>query len=456
MSYSPTSINGTRIASAPLQTDYLPPQNIEAEEAILGNILFDPGAMERIVDLLSPEVFYVSAHQEIYRAALTLFRSSMPTDFMMVISYLTDHQKLEQVGGTGKLVQLLDRTVSAVNIDRYAALVVDKYRRRQLIQEANSIAAIAYDNTLDFKEIIDQAEQQIFTLAQPNSAQEVEPVADILIRNFNEIERYATGVVQPGLNTGLTEIDDLTGGLQRQELIIIGGRPSTGKTSFATNLAYNIALLHNLPVIIFSLEMSSEQLTYRLLSPLARIEYERLKAGRISLGELEPLFIAISKLSELPIFIDNSSDPSPLEIRAKVRRIAAKHGQLGLVLIDYLQLMGRSENANRVQELDRITRDLKQLAKDFDVPVICLSQLHRGVETRQDKRPMMSDLRDSGGIEQAADLIALLYREDYYQSDSPERGIVEVNFAKHRNGRTGVVKLLFEKEYSRFLDLYYR
>jgi replicative DNA helicase len=179
MSYSPTSINGTRIASAPLQTDYLPPQNIEAEEAILGNILFDPGAMERIVDLLSPEVFYVSAHQEIYRAALTLFRSSMPTDFMMVISYLTDHQKLEQVGGTGKLVQLLDRTVSAVNIDRYAALIVDKYRRRQLIQEANSIAAIAYDNTLDFKEIIDQAEQQIFTLAQPNSAQEVEPVADI-------------------------------------------------------------------------------------------------------------------------------------------------------------------------------------------------------------------------------------------------------------------------------------
>ncbi|MGK7875413.1 MAG: replicative DNA helicase [Xenococcaceae cyanobacterium] len=605
-----------------INSDRLPPENIEAEAAILGGILLDPRAMEEVVDILTPDTFYVSAHGEIYRAALTLFREGKPTDLMMVTSYLADHEKLEGVGGTSRLATLVHRTVSAINIDRYAALVVDKYLRRQLIKEANEIAASAYDNSRDFEEVIDEAEQRIFTVAQHRPTQEVEPVGDILIRNFNEIEQYANGVVQPGLNTGLTEIDRITGGLQRQDLIIVGGRPSTGKTALSTNLAYNIALLHNLPVIIFSLEMSKEQLTYRLLSPLARIEYERLKAGRISLGELTPLTLAIGQLSELPIFIDDTSNPPVLEIRAKVRRIAAQHGQLGLVLIDYLQLMSGSDSSNRVQELDRISRELKQLAKDFNVPVMCLSQLHRGVEGRQDKHPMMSDLRDclagdalvtnaetgvrvsvreivekglrfnvwainsewklvsrpivdawavgtqtvykvttrtgrtlrcsgghrlmthdgwrqlrnlcvgdvvalprcypapnqghgvtfafclplsgdpilqrrassdllwdeitsisadseemvydltveelhnfcvdgfvthnSGAIEQAADLIALLYREDYYKPDSPERGIVEVNFAKHRNGRTGIVKLLFEKEYSRFLDLYYR
>jgi replicative DNA helicase len=436
----------------------IPPSNIEAEEAVLGGILLDPLAMERVVEILFPEAFYVTPHQEIYRAALTLWRDNKPTDLMMMSSYLFDQQKLERVGGTAKLANLVDRTVAAINVDRYAELIVQKYLRRRLWSEAQSIASAAYDNFREWSEIIDEAEQKIFALAQHNLAQlrNIEPVGDILVRNFQEIENYAQGVAQPGLNTGLTEVDRITGGLQRQDLIIIGGRPSTGKTSFATNLAYNIALLHRLPVVIFSLEMSKEQLTYRLLSPLARIEYERLKVGRIAPGEFDPLVRAVGELSELPIFIDDSSNPPLLEMRAKLRRLAAIHGQLGLILIDYLQLMGTSSSVNRVQDLDLISRQLKQLAKDFNVPVICLSQLHRGVESRQDKRPLMSDLRDSGGIEQAADLIALLYRDDYYNPNSPERGIVEINFAKHRNGRTGMVKLLFEKEYSRFLDLYYR
>lgn len=431
------------------------PESVEAEEAILGGILLDPKAIGRVVDLISAEAFYVNAHQEIYNCTRDLYRQGKPTDLMMVTSYLSDHQKLEQIGGTARLANLVDRTVSAVNIDRYAALVNEKYLRRQLIYEANEIAASAYDPTKTVETLIDAAEQRLFTLAQHRPTQNVEPIMDVLNRNLTEIERYASGVAQPGLNTGLAEIDRLTGGLQRQDLIIIGGRPSTGKTSFATNLAHNIALLHRLPVIIFSLEMSKEQLTYRLLSPRARIEYERLKAGRISPGEWSCLYSAICHFDQIPIFIDDTSNPPILDIRAKVRRCASQYGQLGLVMIDYLQLMSQSDSGNRVTELDGICRDLKRLAKDFNVPVICLSQLHRGVESRQDKRPQMSDLRDSGGIEQAADLIALLYRDDYYNPESLDKGIVEVNFAKHRNGPTGTIKLLFEKEYSRFLDLSY-
>ena len=434
----------------------LPPTNLEAEEIILGGILFDPKALGRIVDLITPEVFYIRAHQEIFRAALSLFVEGKVVDLMTVTTHLNDHNRLEQVGGTPKLATLVDRTVSAINIERYVPLIYEKYLRRLLIDFCYEIIEASYELYRPVEEIIDEAEQKIFTVANHNLIQEVEPIGEILVRNLNEIEKYCQGIVQPGLNTGYQEIDRVTGGLQRQDLIVIGGRPSTGKTSFATNLAYNIALLHQLPVIIFSLEMSKEQLTYRLLSPLARIEYERLKAGRVSPAEMNPFLRAIGELSELPIFIDDSSNPPPLEIRGKVRRVAARQGQLGLVLIDYLQLMSSSNSGNRVQELDKITRELKQLAKDFNVPVICLSQLHRGVENRQDKRPMMSDLRDSGGIEQAADLVALLYRDDYYQPDSPYRGIVEVNFAKHRNGKTETVRLLFEKEYSRFLDLYYR
>lgn len=434
----------------------LPPQNVDAEEAVLGGILLDPGAMERVVHLLTPEAFYLKAHQEIYRAALALFCAQKPTDLMIVTAYLEDRGGLDRVGGASKLAQLLDRTVSAVNVDRYAALLMDKYLRRQLIHQTDQIARIAYDSSLSFEDIIEAAEQKLFQVAQRCSAtREVEPVAEVLIRNLQEIEQYATGVLQPGLSTGLAEIDRLSGGLQRQDLIVLGGRPSMGKTSLGTNLVHNVAFLHGLPAVVFSLEMSKEQLTYRLLSPLARIEYERLRAGRVSPDEFESLSRAIGKLSELPIYIDDTSNPSLSEIRGKVRRVAAQHDQLGLVLIDYLQLMSGANESNRVQELDQICRELKRLAKDFNVPVLCLSQLNRSVETRQDKRPQMSDIRDSGAIEQAADLVALLYRDDYYYPKSSERGVVEVNLAKHRNGPTGTVKLLYEKEYSRFLDLYY-
>ncbi len=437
----------------------LPPQNVDAEESILGGILLDPEAIGRVADLLRPEALYISSHKEIYKAALALYSQGKPTDLMSVTTWLYDHKLLEKVGGTSTLAQLVERTVSAVNVDRYAMLVMDKYLRRQLIQAGNEIVQLGYEASTELETVLEQSEQKVFKVAGQRSCaiNSVEPVNEILVRNFQEIEEYAQGISQPGLNTGLVEVDRLTGGLQRQDLIILAGRPSTGKTALGLNMAHNIAVLHKLPVVIFSLEMSKEQLTYRLLARIARIECERLKAGRIALGEWEPLSRAVGELSELNIFIDDRANPSIFDIRAALRLVASNHGQLGMVLVDYLQLMGSDSNSSfRVQELDKITRSLKQLAKDFNVPVVCISQLNRGVENRQDKRPTISDLRDSGAIEQVADLVALVYREDYYNSNTPDRGIVEMIVGKQRNGSTGTIKLFFEREYSRFIDLYYQ
>jgi len=440
-------------------SDRLPPQNVDAEESILGGIMLDPEAIGRVADLLRAEALYINAHKEIYKAALTLHSQGKPTDLMSVTTWLYDHELLEKVGGQSKLAQLVERTVSAVNVDRYATLVMDKYLRRQLIQTGNEIVQLGYETSIELETVLEQSEQKVFNVAgqRHETSNCVEAVNEILIRNFQEIEDYAAGVSQPGLNTGLVEVDRITGGLQRQDLIIIAGRPSTGKTALSLNLAHNIVMLHKLPVVIFSLEMSKEQLTYRLLARTARIECERLKAGRIALGEWKMLSQAVDELSKLNIFIDDSSNPSIFDIRARLRLVASQHGQLGMVLVDYLQLMESDNESNfRVQELDKITRCLKQLAKDFNVPVVCISQLNRGVENRQDKRPIISDLRDSGAIEQVADLVALVYREDYYNCHTTKRGIVEMIVGKQRNGSTGTIELFFEREYSRFIDLYYQ
>lgn len=445
----------------PHSSDYrLPPVNLEAEEAILGGILLDPEAMTRIVHLLHPDAFSLNAHQVIYRAMLTLHSTGQLTDLMNVSTWLSDHHQLDVVGGTGKLVQLVDRTVSAINIDRYAALVIDKYTRRCLIRAGHEVIELGHETSQDLKTVIEESEQKIFNVAQEcfSTVNIVESLNEILVRNFQELEDYSQGVIQPGLNTGLSELDRLIGGLQQQELIIIAGRPSIGKTALGLNLAHNIAWLHQLPVIIFSLEMSKEQLSYRLLSRTARIECERLKAGRVSEGEARILTKSLVELCELPIFIDDRSNPSLLDIRSSLRLLSAfyaRHQRLGMVLIDYLQLMSNGNEGNRVQELDQITRGLKQIAKDFNVPVVCLSQLNRGVEARQNKRPLISDLRDSGAIEQVADTIGLVYREDYYQPDTSDKGIVELNIGKQRNGSTGTIELFFEPQYSRFLDLHY-
>ncbi|MFN3926973.1 MAG: replicative DNA helicase [Pseudanabaenaceae cyanobacterium] len=443
----------------------LPPQNIEAEEAILGGILLDPEAMGRIVDVLRPEMFYVVAHQEIYRACLLLHNQARPTDIMSVTTWLNDHNLLEKVGGQSKIISLCDRTLSAINIDYYAELVQEKYIRRQLAEVGRAVIDLSYSGEMELAEVLDQVEQKIFAVTQARSQQGLIPAADILTQTFFELEKkasaIATGEASVGITTGFYDLDNMTNGLQRSDLIIIAGRPSMGKTSFGLEIARKVAEIHYLPVAIFSLEMSREQLIYRLLASQSKmrptdigIDSNRLRAGQISEHEWGILTEAVSRLSELPIYIDDTPNPSITELRSKVRKLQAERGsELGLVLIDYLQLMESSDSDNRVQELSRITRSLKSLAREMKVPVIALSQLSRGVEARTNKRPLLSDLRESGSIEQDADLVINLYRDEYYNPDTPDRGIAEVIIAKHRNGPTGTVKLLFDPRLTKFENI---
>lgn len=435
-------------------SDRLPPQNIDAEEAILGGILLDPEAIGRVAELLSPDAFYISAHQEIYRTALTLYSQGKPTDLMTVSTSLHDRGVLDKVGGQSRIAQLVDRTVSAVNIDQYAQLVTDKYLRRKMIQVGTEISYLAYETASPLESVLDQAEQKVFSITQSRPNQSLVPTADILTSTFSDIEERFAGMVMPGISCGFYDLDAMTQGFQRSDLIITAARPAMGKTSFCLNIARNISAFHKLPVAIFSLEMSKEQLVYRLLSSEAQIESGRLRSGRVSQNEWEPLGHAISALSQMPIFIDDTPSISVTEMRSKVRRLQAEQGgALGLVLIDYLQLMEGSGGDNRVQELSKVTRSLKALARELNVPVMALSQLSRGVESRTNKRPMMSDLRESGSIEQDADLIIMLYRDEYYNPDTPDRGIAEIILTKHRNGPVGTVKVLFEPMFTRFRNL---
>jgi replicative DNA helicase len=435
-----------------LFSNSLPPQNVDAEESILGGILLDPDAIGRVADILTADAFYINSHASIYKGALWLHTQGQPTDLMSVATWLADHELLERVGGTAKLAQLVDRTVSAVNIDRYAKLVVEKYLRRQLIQAGNEIVQLGYDTTLELEAVFDQSEQKIFGLTQKRPQQGLTPISETLIQTFQEIETRHEGVAIPGLPSNFYDLDAMTGGFQRSDLIVIAGRPSMGKTSFAMAVARNIA--EKMPVAIFSLEMSKEQLVQRMLASEAGIESNYLRTGRISQNQWEPLSYALGSLSNLPIYIDDTANQSVMQMRSQARRLQAEHGdQLGLILIDYLQLMEGSGSENRVQEISRITRSLKGLARELQVPVIALSQLSRGVEARTNKRPMMSDLRESGSIEQDADLIIMLYRDEYYSPDTPDRGIAEIIITKHRNGPTGMVKLIFDPQFTRFRNL---
>lgn len=434
--------------------DRLPPQNIEAEEAVLGGILIDPEAIGRIADLLQPENFYMQAHKEIYKAALALYNQDLPTDLMSVTTWLSDRQKLDKVGSQSKLVQLIERTISSANIDQYAQLIIDKSLRRQLIRSGNEIVSLGYDTAKSLSQVLDESEQQVFQIAQNRSREGLTAIGDTLVQTFEDVENRHENIALPGLPCGFYDLDAMTGGFQRSDLTIVAGRPSMGKTSFALNIANNIAEYHKLPIAVFSLEMSKEQLAQRLLSAAAGVESNRIRSGRIHQSEWEPLGNAIGKLTELPIFIDDTPNITVTEIRSKCRRLQAEQGsELGLVLLDYLQLMDTGNGDNRVQELARITRSLKGLARELQVPLISLSQLSRSVESRNNKRPMMSDLRESGSIEQDADLVVMLYRDEYYNPDTPDRGLAEVIITKHRNGPTGSVKLLFNPQFTQFRNM---
>jgi replicative DNA helicase len=377
-------------------SDRLPPQNIEAEEAILGGILLDPEAISRVSDRLLPEAFYISAHKDIYQAAVRLHTQGKPTDLLSVTSWLTDHEMLTRIGGRNKLATLVDRTVSAVNIDALAGLVMEKYLRRQLIKAGNEIVHLGYETETELPTVLDQAEQKVFGVTQERPQSGLVHISDTLINNFQDIEDRNQGIALPGVPCGFYDLDAMTSGFQRSDLIIVAGRPSMGKTAFCLNLAHNIAASYKLPVAFFSLEMSKEQLTQRLLASEAQIESSYLRTGRLSQTQWEPLSRAIGILSEMPIYIDDTPNITVTQMRSQARRLQAEVGtELGLIVIDYLQLM-EGAGDNRVQELSKITRQLKGLARELSVPVIALSQLSRGVEARTNKRPMLSDLRESG------------------------------------------------------------
>ncbi len=432
----------------------LPPQNIEAEEAVLGGILLDPEAISRVSDRLLAEAFYISAHKQIYEAALKLQSQGKPTDLLSITSWLTDHELLAKVGGKSKLVQLVDRTVSAINIDSLATLVMDKYLRRKLIQAGNDIVQLGYQTETELPIVLDRAEQKVFNITQDRPQQGLIAIEHTLTDTFQELENRDREQALPGILSDFYDLDALTSGFQRSDLIIVAARPAMGKTALCLNIARNVATRYKkMPVAVFSLEMSKEQLVQRLLASEAGIESQRMRSGRISQNEWEQLSRAFGNLAQLPIYIDDTANMTVMEMRSQARRLQAeKNSELSLIVIDYLQLMESSSSDNRVQELSKITRSLKGLARELKVPIIALSQLSRGVEARTNKRPLLSDLRESGSLEQDSDLVLMIYRDDYYNPDSPDRGVTEIIAAKHRNGPTGTVKLLFNPQYTQFLN----
>ena len=441
-------------ASFEVLPDSIPPQNLEAEEAVLGGILLDPDAIGRVADVLQPEAFYLNAHREIYRTAVMLHSQGKPTDLTAMAAWLADTGQLDKVGGSGRLVELVERTLSTASIDQVARLVMDKYLRRQLIRSGNEVIALGFDQSKPMEQVLDEAEQKIFAISQEKPSQGLTPTAEILTSTFNEIESRSLGTAVAGIPVNFYDLDAITQGLQRSDLIIVAGRPAMGKTSIVLNIAKNVAQLHQLPVCVFSLEMSKEQLTYRLLSMEVGIESGRLRTGRLQQEEWPLLGQGINSLGMLPLFIDDKPNSGILEMRSLCRRLMAEQGkELGLIVIDYLQLMEGTTPDNRVQELSRITRGLKGMARELNVPVIALSQLSRGVESRTNKRPMLSDLRESGSIEQDADVVLFIYREEMYVEETDRQNIADIIVSKHRNGPTGMVSLFFRKELTQFRDL---
>lgn len=435
--------------------DKLPPQNIEAEEAILGGILLDPEALDRVINILSPEAFYIIAHRHIYSAALALHSQNKPTDLLTVTSWLTDNGLLAIVGGRNKLATLVDRTVSAVNIDGLAQIVAEKYLSRKMISSANLILALGFDQSKPVKERLDAAEQAIFALRLQNPLDnEPQMLGAISQEVYDEIEALKNGKEQSNIPCGFYDLDAmLGGGFQGGQLAVVAGRTSMGKSTFGHQLAFNISVGHQAPTMIFSLEMSKHNISQRFIASESGIRMVYLKSGKVTDNQWPLLVSTVDSFDRVPMLIDHSSCPTVMEIRSRVRKAIKEYGQLKLVVIDYLQLMAISGDNQLVQQIGEITRQLKLLARECDVPIILLSQLNRGVEGRTNKRPMLSDLRDSGRIEEDADLVLGLYRDEYYNPESPDRGVAEVIILKNRNGETGTLKLLFHPELTKFKNL---
>ena len=431
----------------------LPPQSLEAEQAVLGALLANPATLARVVELLRPESFYKQSHKLIYSAIVDLFNSSEPIDVVTVSEQLRDLDKLEMVGGRAYVNDLALSMVTTANVEYYAKLVAEKSLLRELIRAGSDIVTQAYEeNTTEL--VLDNAEKLIFSIAQRSVKDDLVHIKDIVTHSYNAIEaRYNNRDELVGVPSGFYDLDNLTAGFQSSDLIIVAARPSMGKTAFCLNIAQEVGIRKKLPVAVFSLEMSKEQLVQRMLCSEAEIDANRLRTGHMQAEDWSRLSKAMGEFADAPIFIDDSAGISVMEVRAKCRRLCMEQGNLGLVVIDYLQLMEGSSSGrmDRVHEISGISRGLKNLARELKVPIIALSQLSRAVESRTVKKPMLSDLRESGSIEQDADIVMFIYREEYYDPENVEkRGKAEIIVAKQRNGPIGSVELIFQSNITRF------
>ena len=433
----------------------IPPQNIDAEEAILGAVLTNPVCFNKIADMLSSKSFYKPANRFIYEAVVELFTKNQAIDIVTVSEALNESGKLEMVGGRAYINDLALNSVTTANIEYYAKIVQEKAIKRELINAGSEIVEMAYDNT-STEATLDNAENLIFNIAQQKTTSDLISVKDLVLTSYEQIAyRYEHRDELIGVPTGFYDLDAMTSGLQKSDLIILAARPSMGKTAFALNIAQHVGLKARKPVAIFSLEMPKEQLVQRMLCSEAEVDTQKLKTGNMQSKDWEKLTTAMNFFADAPIFIDDCAGASVMDIRAKCRRLAMEQKELGLIVIDYLQLMEGSGNGDdRNQQISGISRGLKGLARELGVPVIALSQLSRAVEQRTDKKPMLSDLRESGAIEQDADIVMFIYRDEYYnKEDTENRGKAEVIIAKHRNGPVGAIDLLFQGNITKFKNI---
>ncbi|HEX3056796.1 MAG TPA: replicative DNA helicase [Gaiellaceae bacterium] len=440
------------VSSAPV-----PPQNLEAEESVLGAMMISPGAIGAVSEIVDASDFYRESHAKIYRAALALYAKGEPVDAITLTDELEERAELEAVGGRVRLHELAALVPATANAAHYARIVHETATLRGLIRAGGEIARLGWERPGETGDLVDQAEQILYDLSQQRVTGEWSEIEELLKESFERITQlYESGVDLTGTPSGFRDLDRLTSGFQPGNLIIVAARPSMGKSALALCMAANMGVRHNIPVGLFTLEMSKAEVTQRLMCSEAKVESQRLRNGKLAPDDWPRLTAACDKLAKAPIYVDDTGLLNMMEIRSKARRLKARHPNLGLIIVDYLQLLTpsqRRDSDGRVQEVSEMSRSLKILARDLDVPIVALSQLSRAVEQRTDKRPILSDLRESGSIEQDADLVAFVYRDEYYNEESDQQGLAEVILAKHRNGPTDSIKLSFLKRYAKFSDL---
>jgi replicative DNA helicase len=437
------------------QTAPVPPQNLEAEESVLGAMMLSPGAIGAVSEVLDASDFYRESHAVIYRAALALYAKGEPVDAITLVDELEERGELEGTGGRVRIHELAALVPASANAGHYARIVREMATLRGLIRAGGEIAQLGWERPGETTDLVDRAEQVVFDLSQSRVSSEFSHIEELLKDSFERITAlYEAGADVTGTPSGFRDLDRLTSGFQPGNLIIVAARPSMGKSGLGLCMAANLAVRAEVPTALFTLEMSKAEVTQRLMCSEAKVESQRLRTGKLGADDWPRLTAACDRLAKAPIYVDDQGSITMMEIRSKARRLKSRQPSLGLIIVDYLQLMTSGSNVeSRVQEVSQISRSLKILARDLDVPILAMSQLSRAVEQRHDKRPILSDLRESGSIEQDADLVMFIYRDEYYNDESDQQGIAEVHLAKHRNGPTDTMKLSFLKRYAKFADL---